>query len=263
MEDIAAKQWTKPTEIGVPAGLGIAIPAITEYNGNVMMIFNNGQGEEVAPVMWFRMSTDGGERFTEPLKAFPDHIGRNGVISFVEDSADTLHVFFGQRIPSGYGGNLDLHGMWHSRWDGGSWLPLTPVVSGPISGTFDPYDARAAIVAGNVILLTWRTDPGRDVSSTWYSYRVLDTPQLPPVPLPVPQTQASALAARAGAATGLAGLLSTPTPAPPVQVPLEFSRQPSSEEAASPAVPLLGAIVPTVLFVAAALLFGSLRRPKT
>jgi hypothetical protein len=269
MEDIAAKQWTKPVEIAPSVGLGIAVPAITEHDGNVMLIYNNGQGEEVAPVMWFEMSTDGGNRFTEPLKAFPDHIGRNGVIAFVEDSADTLHVFFGQRIPGGYGDNLDLHGMWHSKWDGVSWLPLTPVVSGPISGTFDPYDARAAIVQGNVVLLTWRTDPGRDVSSTWYSYSVLDTPQLPAIPLPVPQTQASALAARAaaatgaGAGTGLADLLGTPTPQPSVQAPLEFSRQPSSEEAASPAVPLLGAIVPTVLFVAAALLFGSLRRPKT
>jgi hypothetical protein len=265
MEKIADKKWTKPVELAESVGLGIAIPAITEYNGNVMLIYNNGEGEEVAPVMWFKMSTDGGERFTGPLKAFPDHIGRNGVISFVEDSADTLHVFFGQRLPGGYGDNLDLHGMWHSTWDGSSWRPLTPVVSGPISGTFDPYDARAAIVQGNVILLTWRTDPGRDISSTWYSHTVLNTPELPAVPLPPVQAQypAGAPQSLSGGAAGLADLLATPTPQPIVTAPLEFSRQPSTSENASPAVPLVGALVPTVLFVAAALLFGSLRRPKT
>ena len=271
LDSLAKKEWTKPIEIDKSIGLGIAIPAITEHDGNVIMIYNNGVPDFVSPVMWLKMSTDGGNRFTEPVRPFPDHIGRNGVISFAEDSGGTLHTFFGQRIGGGYGNNLDLHGMWHSTWDGGSWLPLTPVVSGPIAPTFDPYDARAVIVQGDVILLTWRTDPGRAVSSSWFSHHVLNTPELPAVPLPAPsQTQALAaqeLGGGAGSAElSINAVLATPTPTPQLIAeppPLEFSKEPGAVEAASPAAPLLGAIVPTTLFVVAALLFGSTRRRKS
>ena len=255
-------------------GLGIAVPAVTEYNGDVMLMYNNGLEGTVAPVMWFKQSSDGGNRFTDPMRPFPEHIGRNGVISFVEDGGGTLHVFWGQRIPGAYGENLDMHGMWHSTWDGGTWRPPEPVVSGPISSTFDPYDARAVVVQGNVILVTWRTDPGREVSSTWYSSTALDLPELPIKPLPVPlYAQGSAPAAEAAALQGSAGLpatsslaavLATATPAAQAtQEVSEFSKQPGPDLAVSPGVPLLGAVVPTMFFVVAALLFGSLRRPKS
>jgi hypothetical protein len=290
MDSFETRQWSEPLELDKNVGLGIAIPQVTEYNGAVMIMYNNGVEGEVPPVMWFRMSRDGGKTFTEPMRPFTTHIGRNGVISFAEDSADTLHVFFGQRIPGGLGGNIDQHGMWHSTWDGTNWRPLEPVESGSISGTFDPYDAKGVIVQGNQVLLTWRTDPGRDVSSTWYSYTVLDTPELPVQPLPTPPVQISGHGAGlnasdvrsaldgttdgtiGGALGGLAELLATPTAQLPAQLtaqatlaptpapPLEFSRVPGTAEGVNPGVPLLGALIPTLLFVAAALLFGSLRR---
>jgi hypothetical protein len=297
MDSLESKQWSQPMELDKNVGLGIAFPQVTEYNGNVMLIYNNGLEGQVPPVQWFRMSTDGGNTFDEPLHAFPTHIGRNGTVSFVEDSSDKLHVFFGQRIGGGFGDAIDLHGMWHATWLGSSWSPLTPVVSGPPSPSFDPYDANAVSVQGNAILLTFRTDPGREVSSTWYSYQVLDTPELPVVPLPtqavslalgrVVQPSAAsdetsavlagelALAAEGGGelamepitgtgALSLRDLLPRPTPtAEPTPGPRPvFSTEPGAAAAASPAVPLLGAIVPTVLFVAAALLFGALRRKE-
>ena len=269
LDDLADRKWTEPVEIDKNVGLGIAIPAVTEYNGTVMLMYNNGLADTVSPVMWLKLSTDGGTRFTDPIRPFPDHIGRNGVISFVQDSGGTLHVFWGERIPGGYGENLDMHGMWHSTWDGATWRPPVPVVSGPQSSEFDPYDARAAIVQGNVILLTWRTDPGREVGSTWYSSTVLDTPELPIKPLPI---QPDSIAA---GSSSLAVILATATPAASTsaldaaltaqesQVRLDFSKQPGPAAAGSPAVPLLGAVVPTMFFVIAALLFGSLRRPKS
>jgi hypothetical protein len=65
------------------------------------------------------------------------------------------------------------------------------------------------------------------------------------------------------ASTGLSSMLptATPAPAPTVVEPLlDFAKDSGPNLAASPAAPLLGAIVPTVLFVVAALLFGSTRR---
>lgn len=275
LDNLADRKWTEPVEIDKNVGLGIAIPAVTEYNGDVMLIYNNGLADTVSPVMWFKLSTDGGNRFSDPIRPFPEHIGRNGVISFVKDSDGTLHVFWGQRIPGGLGENVDMHGMWHSTWDGGAWRPPVPVVSGPQSSEFDPYDARAAVVQGNVILLTWRTDPGREVSSTWYSSTVLDTPELPVKPLPaLPQSQLPSVSLAAGAVltetaavsvpSELGAVLATSTPSvQDSQVNLDFSKQPGPAGAGSPAVPLLGAVVPTMFFVIAALLIGSLRRPKS
>jgi hypothetical protein len=297
MESLESKQWSEPMELDKNVGLGIAFPQVTEYDGKVMLIYNNGLEGQVPPVQWFRMSTDGGKLFDEPLHPFPTHIGRNGTVSFVEDSSGILHVFFAQRIGGGFGEAIDLHGMWHATWQGSSWSPLAPVVSGPPSPSFDPYDANAVSVQGNVILLTFRTDPGRKVGSTWYTYQALDTPELPVMPLP---TQAVSLAlgrvlqpsgASNGASAALAAeltlaaegegdlvtgsvtgtnslslrdLLPQPTPTPePTPGPLPaFSREPGFAAAASPGVPLLGAIVPTVLFVAAALLFGTMRRKE-
>jgi hypothetical protein len=275
LEHLSEQKWTEPVEFDKNVGLGIAVPAVTEYNGGVMLMYNNGLEGAVAPVMWFTQSRDGGNRFTDPMRPFPDHFGRNGVISFVEDGGRTLHVFWGQRIPGAYGENLDMHGMWHSTWDGGTWRPPEPVVSGPISTTFDPYDARAVAVQGNVILVTWRTDPGRDVSSTWYSSTALDLPELPVKPLPVPLHAQSGVPADVAATmqggadmsatSSLPAVLATATPAAQAtqeKIP-EFSKQPGPDLAGSPAVPLLGAVVPTMFFVVAALLFGSLRRPKS
>ena len=272
LDNLADRKWTEPVEIDKNVGLGIAIPAVTEYNGTVMLMYNNGLADTVSPVMWLKLSTDGGNRFSDPIRPFPDHIGRNGVISFIEDSGGTLHVFWGQRIPGGYGENLDMHGMWHSTWDGAAWRPPAPVVSGPQSSEFDPYDARAAVVQGNVILLTWRTDPGREVSSSWYSSTVLDTPELPTKPLPThlgSAAAASSLAALLATATPIVAATAAPTSALTAaltaqesQVRLDFSKQPAPAGAGNPGVPLLGAVVPTMFFVIAALLFGSLRRPK-
>ncbi len=275
LDSLAARNWTEPVVLDNNVGLGIAIPAVTEYNGAVMLMYNNGLADTISPVMWFKLSTDGGQHFSDPIRPFPEHIGRNGAISFVQDSGGTLHVFWGQRIPGGYGENLDLHGMWHSTWDGTAWRSPAPVVSGPQSSAFDPYDARAAVVQGNEILLTWRTDPGREDSSTWYSSTVLDTPELPVQPLPTllhsrpgsaPAATVSALQASDAISVpaSLAAVLATATPTlQERQGRLDFSKQPGPAAAASPAVPLLGAVVPAMFFVIAALLFGSLRRPKS
>lgn len=266
LDKLADRKWTEPIALDNNVGLGIAIPAVTEYNGAVMLMYNNGLADTVSPVMWFKLSTDGGSRFSDPVRPFPEHIGGNGAMSFVQDSGGTLHVFWGQRIPAGYSGNLDLHGMWHSTWDGAAWRPPESVVSGPQSSAFDPYDARAVVVQGNEILLTWRTDPGREVGSTWYSSTVLDTLELPVEPLPTLLHSQSGFAPPAsGSASSLpAAVLATATPT--AQEPagrLDFSKQPGPAAAGSPGLPLLGAVVPAMFFVIAALLFGSLRRLRS
>jgi hypothetical protein len=74
--------------------------------------------------------------------------------------------------------------MWHNIWQDGEWSETDAVVSG-LGGTgFDPYDARAAIVQGNELLITWRTDPGNSKPGVWYSTTKLNTPNILAQPLP-------------------------------------------------------------------------------
>jgi hypothetical protein len=44
---------------------------------------------------------------------------------------------------------------------------------------FDPFEARAVVSQGNVLLVTWRSDPGLMGNGVWYSEKVLDAPELP------------------------------------------------------------------------------------
>lgn len=202
-EGFADSQWSTPIELDQSVGHGVSVPSIVEWDGELIIIYNNGLSDEVAPVMWMRRSKDGGNTWSTPVLAFPSHRGRNGAVSFVIDSANTLHALFAQRT----GSNPDIHGMWHSVWDGERWSQPEAVVSGPQRpGTnsletfarhepgFDPVAPRAVIVQGNTLFLAWRTDPGLSLDGVWYSYRVLDTPILPVTFLPLVPTPLATLA---------------------------------------------------------------------
>jgi hypothetical protein len=176
-----SQRWTIPLEVDRNVGAGIAIPAVIEHAGEVLLMYNNGLASGGAPVQWFRRSVDGGQNWTEAVRPFARHIGRNGTMSFVVDGNDGLHLFFGQRI--GLGGALAVHGMWHSLWLGNTWSEPEPVVSGPLVNDlvgergFDPYDASAVVSQGNVILVTWRSDPGQGRNGAWYAFKQLDAPE--------------------------------------------------------------------------------------
>jgi hypothetical protein len=259
--------WSQPMPLDKLVGLGIAIPTVIEHQGTVLILYNNGLEGQVPPVQWMLRSDDGGKTWSQPIRPFPTHIGRNGTISLVVDGADTLHVFFGQRTSGGEGEPV-IHGMWHSVWNNG-WGPLQPVVSAPQSESFDPYDARAIVSQGNVILVTWRTDPGRKDVWPFYSSTALDMPELPVVALPTP---ASARQIAAAIAASEDAAIAEPPPSTPTSNLLaenepsiskgEFSRQGAARQAAGPATPLVTALGPTVLFIIAALMIGSLRRRR-
>jgi hypothetical protein len=124
-------------------------------------------------------------------------------VSLTTDSNNVLHLFFGERRP----GKPDIHGMWHTTFVNGQLAPVDAVVSGPrvedTSGNqgFDPYGARAVVSQGNVLLVTWQTDPGNiKPNGVWYSYSIVDASELhgqelsaetsapivTPIPTPIP-----------------------------------------------------------------------------
>jgi hypothetical protein len=176
--------WSNPMELDTP---GIRTPSIIETNGNIFISYYHARSNG----NWWRRSTDGGNTWTHPKQVSPLHIGTNGGLSFVVDSSETLHAFFGERI------NDDNHGMWHTTWMGTYWTNPEAVVKGPqvrddVGGaSFDPRSARAVVSNGNLILVTWGTDGAAGLNGAWYSYKNLDTPELPIQQLPLPTEPSS------------------------------------------------------------------------
>jgi hypothetical protein len=189
--DLENGRWSKPIlideGIGVEAGMGVMNPAIIEYNGKIIVAYNNGiPPDGVPPTNYYRISEDNGQTWTERSRISREHVGRNGELSFVVDSNNQLYLFFGGRIPL-TGANA-THGMWYVTWQGGHWSGSESVVSGLGGAGFDPYDARAVIASGNRLLATWRTDPGNSRPGVWFAHTVLNAPAVEPIPIPTPVT---------------------------------------------------------------------------
>jgi hypothetical protein len=173
--NVSQKLWTNIQKIVTGYGLGADLPNIIENKGQLIITYYNSN----ANAQWMIQSRDYGESWTQPARISSTLIGRNGASALVADSNSGLHFLFGGRKP----GNPDIHGMWHSVFQGSYWSVPEAVVSGPqvvdrIDGkAFDPYDARAIVVQGDVLLATWRSDPGLKGNGVWYSYKILDTPE--------------------------------------------------------------------------------------
>jgi hypothetical protein len=175
----ADQTWSQPAMLAeATVGYGTNTPAVIEYHDTVFAFYNLGG------TIWQRTSADG-QTWSVPARIFARHVGVNGNLALVVDGNDQLLMFFGQRIS----GSPDIHGMWHSEWLQNNWTEPEAVVSGPrqMSGmtSFDPYGAEAAVSQGNVILVTWRTDPGNgpeNENGVWYSYAQLDAPETAAIP---------------------------------------------------------------------------------
>ena len=187
--DFTSQQWSEPLTIAETRGfLGTQAPALVEYNNALFVMYYDGSTGK----QYQRRSSDSGETWTQAVAPFP-HVGLNGPVSFVVDSNDDLHIFWGQRITGGLG-EADAHGMWHSVWNDQSktWAPYEALVSGQkvldLVGftSFDPVTPHVVASQGNVILVVWMTDYGSKGNGVWYSYKSLNAPELPVVPIPTP-----------------------------------------------------------------------------
>ncbi len=251
--NLANRQWSEPVILDeVTSGYGVLNPIIAEHDGELFVAYNGS---------FFRRSRDGGQTWTDPAKPFR-HVGINGIMSLVEDSGDNLHFLWSQRIT----GSPDIHGTWHSVWHNGRWSEPEAVVSGPqVSDregdkAFDPFEVRAVVSQGNMLLTTWRMDPGLKGNGVWYSYLPLDTPELPVVELPTalpPAPRPVALPPVAKATPTPSEPAATATPKPVV------AKQTGGTTSASlvdnnPITPLLVGLVPVILLISMIILRSSL-----
>jgi hypothetical protein len=155
-----------------------------EYSGQASII--KGEGilivvyyDDFPPTRFIRTSHDNGDTWSSGIRPFP-HRGGYGYARLVMDSLGTIHMIIGNRIQS-----PEIHGMWYSRFVEDIWLPLTPITSGLATDSYDPTQPRAVVVQGNVLLAAWSNDVRSEFrTGAWYSYTLLDAPELPVKPLP-------------------------------------------------------------------------------
>ena len=246
--DSGTASWTEPMQIDIP---GIRTPSVIEYDNAVFISYHhiNSNGN------WWRRSEDRGQTWSYPSQVSAPHVGTNGGLSFVVDSRDILHAFFGERIDD------NNHGMWHVIWTGKTWSTPEAVVRGSqvkdiVGGRgFDPRSARAVISNGNLVLVAWGTDGAAGLNGSWFSYKVLDAPEIANEPLPLP--------------TDLNLFSSTPyisalpdTIAQSTSIPGLINEKASSELLQSPQTYILIGVIPVVLTLLGVILFFAFIRPN-
>lgn len=239
-------QWTEPRILAVEEGYEVDWPSLIEKDGELFLIYQNAE----PATRWMIRSFDYGDNWTAPVRLFP-HVGEYGHVALLIDNNQTLQMILGNR-----NGNPAIHGMWHSTWQGKTWSDLEPIISGVTVNTgfkndrFDPSAPQAIVSQGNILLVTWKTDPivfdrtdeikGNGV---WFSYKTLNAPSLPISPIPTLVPSATQLA--------------TPTPLlvlTPTSVPLPDHLKWREVEPSRPGVALAAGIIPVIALISIFLL---------
>ncbi len=247
---ISNSTWSDPVEldsrIDIAGYFGPSFPALVDTGSKIVILYNGGNtfpGQSVnlgRPVMRVSTSSDGGLTWNGPFQPFPLLNGRSGEHALVVDGAGTAHGLFVMRIDQLVDGTYrPVVGIWHSSFRDDNWT--TP---DRLATTYVAHDVRAVVSQGNVLLVVWRQDPGQGMHGVWFSYTILDAPELPVTPL------ASAAAISPSQQPAAARLLGTPTPSPANAV---LRDPPPPQWRSNPAFPLLAGTIP-----AAAILIGVL-----
>lgn len=188
--DFSKEQWSavrtlavKPDQRGY---FGPSYPSIVDTGKEVVIMYNGGMPFDGLPVPAGRpvqlvsVSKDNGDTWEVPVAPFYRHNGRSGEHTIVKDSDNNVHAIFIQRIEYvEENRNRVIGGIWHSVYKNGVWSVPERFIPSVQSSNI-----RAIVSQGNVLLATWIEDQGVGQSGVWYSYMLLDAPELPVVPFP-------------------------------------------------------------------------------
>jgi hypothetical protein len=259
--DVASQQWSDPflleQRIDKEGFFGPSFPAIVDNGDHVVVMYNSGNpvsGGAVdagRPVMRVRMSADGGRTWSDPITPFPRHVGRSGEHSLVVDSNHFVHALFMQRIELSVNGKYTvIDGPWHSVLRGERWSEPEQFIT-----RLSPSDIRAVVSQGNVLLVTWREDPGAGQKGVWYSYTNLDAPELAVVLLPTPTAVPTATPTLTAMPIDI-----NPTPPPGLEVALH--EPVPSGDSGDPGRSLMRGVMPVILVLAGIIVVRQVSRHR-
>lgn len=260
--DISNSEWSIPAEldrrIDLPGYFGPSFPAMVDIGTDIIVLYNGGNpyaGRFVdagRPTMRVIISGDSGLTWNGPANPFPLLNGRSGEHSLVVDSTGGAHGLFTMRIDREISGEYKpIAGIWHSVFQDGIWSNPDRIVT-----TVAPHDVRAVVSQGNVLLAVWREDPGvTHPHGIWYSYKVLDAPELPVLPFPTQEA-----VSLSNSVPPEPSLTVTPT----ALLDRQFLDQgdASRTTVSSPARPLIWGVVPVLVLISVVVIFHELRRHR-
>ena len=260
--DLEKAVWSEPILLNAKIkdsdfnSFGPSFPAMVDNGDEIVIMYNNGNpfsGRPVdpgRPVQMVSTSSNNGDSWSVPVVPFYRHLGRSGEHALVLDSNHVAHALFVQRIESKVGGKYQvIGGMYHSAYENGQWSDPDRFVT-----TYPAHDVRAVVSQGNVLLVIWRQDPGAEkLHGVWFSYRILDTPELSVKTVPESTTLTSPTSTIETAIPSV--LPATPIPDVNLRHPLFLEASPGSGVAFSVFVALF-------LLIVVVLIYASSRKPK-
>ena len=262
--DVKQEEWTEPVmlnkRIDIKDYFGPSFPSIVDNGEDVVIMYNNGNpfsGRPVPagrPVQMVNVSNDGGQTWRDPVVPFYRLLGRSGEHSLVVDSNQVVHALFTQRIEYvENGANREIGGMWHSSYQDRIWSDPDRFIT-----SHAPHDVRAVVSQGNVLLVVWREDPGAEHQhGVWFSYTILDSPELPVVIPPTPLSN-DTLIPTPDFASG-----STVVAVPTTETPVINLEGAPTGIASNPAGSLIVALVPVLLVLAGVVMMYQFYRSRT
>ncbi len=217
-------------------------PSLIEADGKLILIYM----DDFPATRWMRTSQDSGDTWSIPIRPFPE-VGEYEYAFLLKDNDNQIHTILGNRTVE-----PEIHGMWYSRWVGSRWTALEPIVSGPVTKSFDPSAPQAVIAQGNLIFAAWWNNVRQeDLTGAWYSYKRLDASQTEVIVYPPSAPSTTEQIARQPSATPTLPSLPTDQNSTPM-----FSK---TAPTFSPAAPVFYALLPTAFFL---LFFFFLRNKK-
>jgi hypothetical protein len=175
--EVDQTEWSRPFLIARKEGNDYSTnwPAIISLQNDVFIVYQ----DDFPPTRIIKRSTDSGDSWSASIQPF-EHVGESEQAILVKDSRGIINMVFGARI-----GNPEIHGLWHSVWNGSIWSRPEPIVARSQTPGFGPSAPQAVIAQGNILFTTWWDDTSRELrSGAWFSYRVLNVPELPIKTLP-------------------------------------------------------------------------------
>ena len=156
---------------------------VTFGEDQVLLVWYSGH----RPFRYYRVSHDGGETWTTPVRVLPDKAGETGFSEMVVDSLGQVHMISAMYTTKADGtGSIQPWGIFHTIWNGSKWLPPEFVVAGTMEWP------EVAIVRGNQLVVVFPDDDG-----LLYATKRTMSPSIPAVDcatfvsLPIPTVDSS------------------------------------------------------------------------
>jgi hypothetical protein len=185
--------WARPEQLAYrgPSDFDVGWPYIMAAGDSELHLIYTGGAAVGAAGRYERISTNGGETWSEPQHIITEMIGINGYVIPVVDGAGHLHLIINMRPLA-----TQKVGIYYSSWTGSSWSPVVPLVI-DTSAVESAHYTAAVVAHGNEIHIVWNQIHGGEI---WHlrgtiqnvaPAQIMTAPTVTPVPTASPTTTAS------------------------------------------------------------------------